>query len=159
MRKRAVSSVVPEPMTRVCRHAEFGRKMRRQMGHDIDGICHDQQNRVGRVREDGRDDLPKDFRVPLQQLQARFARFLGDPSGNNHDLRAGQIRIIARAHGQWMRERNCMLDIVGFSLGASPIQIDQHDFPAHAAHDQSVSRGGPDHAAANNANFHNASPQ
>ena len=95
------------------------------------------------MAQDGRDDLPKDIRVALQQLQARFAWFLGHTPGNDHDLRAGQIRVIPGAHGQRMRERDGMIDIVGFGLGASPIQVDQHDFPSHAAHDESVAAVAP----------------
>ena len=44
----------------------------------------------------------------------------------------------------------------GFRLGARPIQIHEHDLPAHAAHHERVGGGRANHPAAHNSNFHDS---
>jgi hypothetical protein len=55
-----------------------------------------------------------------------------------------------------MRKGNGMENVIGLGFSAGAIQIHEHNFPAHAAHNKRVGRGCAHHSAANNANFHNS---
>ena len=128
--------------------------MRRQVRHDVHGIGDDEQHRVGSGAEHRRHDLPEHVGIALQQLQARFARPLRHPAGDDDDARPVEVRVLPRTHGQRVRERDRVVDVVGLGLGARTIHVHQHDLPPHAAHDERVGRGRADHAAADDANLH-----
>src|SRR5262249_2152764 len=89
-----------------------------------------------------------------KQLEPRFTRFLGDAARNDHDLRSGQIGIISCGHGERMRKRNRMINIVGFSCGAGAVNVHQHDFTAHAAHHERAGASRTDHSTPNQSDFH-----
>ena len=81
------------------RHAEVGGEMRRQVRHDVHGIGHDEKHRVRSGAEHRRHDLPEHVSVALQQLQARFARSLCHPAGDDDDARSVEVPVLPRTDG------------------------------------------------------------
>ena len=148
---RVHPKVPPEQRTKACRvegcagtqhprtgDAKPGREVSGQMRHDVHRIRDDQQHRLGRVLQHGWNNLAEDVGVALQQLQPGFARPLRHAAGNDHHPGARQIRIIAGADGERVSKRDGVIDVVGFRFRAGAVQVDQHDFPSHAAHDECV---------------------
>src|SRR5215471_3353641 len=90
----------------------------------------------------------------MKQLEARFPRFLGYATGDDHDSRSNQIGIIACGHVERMSKWNRMKNIVGFGFGTGAVEVDEDDFAADAAHDECVGGRRTDHSTTNDSYFH-----
>jgi hypothetical protein len=145
---------VPDPNTRVCGTPKSAGEVRRQVRHDVDRVGDDEQHGLWRHAEHRRDDLPEHVGVALQQLESRFVGLLRHAAGDDDDTCAFEIAVFPRADAQRVRERNRVVDVIGFGLGACPIHVNQNDFPPHTTHDECVRRGRADHSASDDADFH-----
>ena len=98
--------------------------------------------------------MPEHVCVALQQLEPRFVGLLRHAAGDDDDPRAFEIAVLSRTHTQRVSERDRVVDVVGFGLGARPVHVDQHDFPPDTAHHERVRGGRADHSASDDADFH-----
>ena len=124
------------------------------MGHNIDRIGGDQQDRLGCVFQYLRDDLAEHSRIARKQFHASFTRLLADSCRNHHYPGACEVRITAGFDLQRISKRHGMVKVILFGFCAGFIQVHKYNFAPHAAHNHRIRSGCTDHSGANDSNFH-----
>ena len=98
--------------------------------------------------------MAEDLRIALQKLKARLARLLRDAASDDNDAGACEMRVISGPNGQWIGERDGVINVIRFGFGAGAIDVDENNFAADTAHDEGKRGSRADHAATNDSNFH-----
>ena len=130
---------------------------RRHLGHDIDRVGRDHQNRSRSGSEDLRHHLLEHRGVAIEQLEARLSRPLTDTRGDDHRAGAGQIGVVAGVHARDVRKGRGVQDVFGLCDRPLLILVDQHDLACGAAQHQGVRSGAADHPGANDTDLHRRS--
>ena len=115
-RKRAVSRMVPEPITRSGGSADRGEC--RPCQH-VDGIGGHQQDCIRCPLQYLRHDLAKDGGIPPEQFQARFSGPLVCSRSEDHHRRARDIVVGACPDAHRIRKRHGVHQVHGFALGTT----------------------------------------
>ena len=97
------------------------------MGHHVDGVGGDEEDRIGGGAGDAGDDCAKHLGVAFEKLEAGFAGGLGDTGGEDDDARTCEVRVVASADGDGAAEGDGMRDILGLGDGAGGVVVDHHD--------------------------------
>ena len=113
--------------------------------HRVGGV---EDQRLGVVAQNLRDDPGEDGSVAFEQVQAGLARFLGCPGGDDHHIRAGAIGIIALEDAGGMRKRHGIAQVHYLALGARLIHVDEDDLAHLPGKQQGIGEGGAHLAAA-----------
>ena len=68
-----------------------------RLGHGVERIRDDNENRLGRLRDHLLDHIGHDLRVGVQQIVAAHAGLARDARGNDHDVGVGRGGVVVRA--------------------------------------------------------------
>ncbi len=152
-----MSSIVPEPMTRVGGTPPGGECAARCVMMST-GLETTTSTASGACSSTDGTSCAEDGGVPLEELESRLARRLGAAGGDHHRATAGQIGVASGTHRQRMREGDRVQDVGRVRLGAFPIRVDEHELAADPAHHQRERGGRAHHSAAYDSDLH-AFPQ
>ena len=103
------------------------RQALRDVGHHVDRIGGDQQDRLGHGLRDLADDGAEDLGVPAEQLRPALSRLLADAGGDRDDGGAGEVAVIAGTDRDRGGEGRRVRDVLGMRAGALRILIDEDD--------------------------------
>ena len=123
----------------ICPHAQDGRlrgDLAGNIGEWIGRVGHHDQHRMRRGLHDLRDDLPINFRVLVQELEAtlriiavrRSACLLVDAGRDEHNTGAGEVVIIPVRDRDFATQRYAVADVGGDRLRSLARAVDQDDF-------------------------------
>jgi len=141
------SDVMPKPQAvNVCPAAQHAPEPcgAHKISKRIRWIRKDEDQRVRGYSRESRQDVPVHADVRFEQLEPACriapvdgaAAFLIDPGADDHQLRAGEIRIISVANIDDGRQRRAVTKIHRDGTSSFAVSIENHDFAYRAANDQ-----------------------
>ena len=133
------------------------RDPRGDLGHRVDRVGRDQQDRVRCSGQDLGQDVGEHRGVALEQVEPALARALAEAGRQDHRARAFEVRIVARPDAADVGERRRVQDVLGLGQCAPSVLVDQHDLARGAAEHQRIRGGAADHASTDDAHFHDRS--
>ena len=123
------------------------------IGQDIDGVGHDDVDRVGRMLYDLRDDGLGDVDVGLRQIQTGLAGLTRNTGGQNDHVGALRVLIAAGIDRNRRTERHALTDVQRLAHRLGFVDVDHDNFRCNAVDRHGVGNGGTNAARADNRNF------
>ena len=121
--------------------------------HHVHRVGSNDDNGVGRVFGQLRNDVFKNSDVGCQQVVAGFAGFLVGAGGDDDDVGVAEIAVSPGLNFVGIGKRGGVRDVFGFGLGPFGVLVNQNHFAGNAPHQQRKRCGTADAAGTDNSYF------
>lgn len=123
------------------------------IGQHVDRVGDDDIDRIRRSLDDLRRDVLDDIDVGLRQIQTALTGLSRHTGGDDHNVRALGVLIVAGTHDRRRTERRALINIQCLAECLLLVDIDQQDLRCDSLDHQIVGNGRADAARANNSDF------